>query len=265
MPTETATVPEGPADIEVHRDDQGVATVEIRRGPDNYLDTAVLSDLADVLDVLEGDITCRAIVLVSQGKHFCAGARLSRAVDDLPTGDVNPLYEQVTRLFAGTVPIIAAVQGAAIGAGLGLALAADFRVAAPEARFAATFARLGFHQGFGLSVTLPRVVGAQHATEMFYTGSRVTGEQALRIGLCDRLVPADQLRAEAHDFAVEIASSAPLAVRAIRRTMRGDLAALVKAATELEHREQQVLRRTDDYREGVAATADRRPPEFHGH
>lgn len=251
-------------DLTVALGEDHVATIEINRAPDNYLDVDLARRIADSLDELEADISCRAIVLMSSGKHFCAGARLSPAADDLPTGNTNPLYEQVARLFTGSIPIVAAVQGAAIGAGLGLALAADFRVACPEARFGATFARLGFHQGFGITATLPRVVGEQRAIEMLYTGRRVPGEDALAIGLCDRLVAAHRLRAEAVDLALEIAGSAPLAVRAIRRTMRGALAAEVRAATDLEHAAQQVLRRTQDYKEGVAATAERRPPNFVG-
>lgn len=251
-------------DVQVTVADDHVATVELVRPPDNYLDVDLVRDLADVFGELDSDAGCRAIVLASAGKHFCAGARLSRAADDLPDGDVNPLYQQVVRLFGGSVPIVAAVQGAAIGAGLGLALAADLRVATPEARFAAPFARLGFHQGFGLSVTLPRAVGESQALAMLYTGRRVSGQDALDIGLCDVLVPADELRAAANALALEIAGSAPLAVRAIRRTMRGSLAADVQAATDREHAEQQVLRRTADYREGVAASAERRPPVFTG-
>ena len=253
-------------DLLVDLGDDHVATVVIDRGPDNYIDVGLAAGIADAFEQLEADIACRAIVLASNGKHFCAGARLSRAADDLPTGDSNPLYEHVARMFTGSVPIVAVVQGAAIGAGLGLALAADFRIAGPDARFGATFARLGFHQGFGLSATLPRVVGEQRALEMLYTGKRVKADEALAIGLCDRLVDADDdgLRAAAHELARDIAGSAPLAVRAIRRTMRGGLAAQVQAATHREHAEQQVLRRTDDYREGVAATAERRTPTFMG-
>ena len=101
-------------------------------------------------------------------------------------------------------------------------LAADFRVASPETRFSCNFAKLGFHQGFGISVTLPAVVGQQRALELMYTAVDVRGEEALRIGLADRLVSADELRAAAHAFASEIAASAPLAVLAIRETMRGD-------------------------------------------
>src|SRR6202030_4695081 len=117
-------------------------------------------------------------------KHFCAGANF--AGDTPAEGD---LYEQAVRLFAAGLPLVAAVQGAAVGGGLGVALSADFRVATPETRFSANFARLGIHHGFGITVTLPLVVGHQRALEMLYTGDRLGGEQAHAIGLCDRLVP----------------------------------------------------------------------------
>ena len=242
--------------------DDHIATIEFDKAPDNYIDVELATAIADAIQDLDSNLACRVIVLRSVGKHFCAGARLSPDADDLPSDAGNPLYDQVARMFTGSVPIVAVVQGAAIGAGLGLALAADFRVACPEARFGATFARLGFHQGFGITATLPRVVGEQRAAEMLYTGQRVKGDEALSIGLCDRLVARDDLSAAAGELAVEIAASAPLAVRAIRKTMRGALAEDVTAATGVEHAAQQILRRTDDYREGVRAVAERRPPNF---
>lgn len=253
-------------ELSVELGDDHVASIVIDGGPENYIDVELAAGIADAIERLDSDIACRAILIASDGKHFCAGARLSRAGDDLPRGSSNPLYAHVARMFAGSVPIIAAVQGAAIGAGLGLALAADFRVAGLEARFGATFAKLGFHQGFGISATLPRVVGEQRALEMLYTGKLVKAPEALRIGLCDRLVDGDAtaLRAAARDLAIDIAGSAPLAVRAIRRTMRSGLAAEVQAATDREHSEQQMLRQTEDYREGVAAMAERRSPKFTG-
>ncbi len=179
-------------------------------------------------------------------------------------GETGHLYDEALRLFSIQTPMVAAVQGGAIGGGLGLAMAADFRVASPESRFSANFARLGFHHGFGLTVTLPAAIGQQHALEMLYTGRRVPGDEALRIGLCDRIAPPDSLRAEAHALAAEIGGSAPLAVRSIRQTMRGDLAARVRAATERERAEQERLSATDDFIEGVRATAERRPPKFTG-
>jgi enoyl-CoA hydratase/carnithine racemase len=160
--------------------------------------------------------------------------------------------------------VVAAIQGAAIGGGLGLACSADFRVAAPEARFAANFAQLGFHHGFALTATLPPIVGQQRSWEMLYTGRRVAAEEAADIGLCDRLVDTGQLATAAHAFAAEIAAAAPLAVTSIRQTLRGDLADRVRAATVREAGEQAKLLPTADFAEGVRATAERRPPRFEG-
>ena len=239
-----------------------VATVEIHRPPHNWFDIAVMTELADAILGLDDEPDCRAVVLCSEGKNFCAGADLKGS--DLLDATTT-LYEQAARLFSNRKPIVAAVQGAAVGGGLGLSLAADFRVASPETRFTCNFAKLGFHQGFGISATLPAVVGQQRALELMYTAVDVRGEEALRIGLADRLVAADELRAAALAFAAEIASSAPLALLSIRETMRGDLADRVRVATAREHEEQQRLRETDDFREGVAALAERRPPQFVGH
>ncbi len=241
--------------------DHHVATVEIHRPPHNWFDIDVITLLADSVLGLDDEPECRAVVLCSEGKNFCAGADLSGS-DLLDSTD--RLYQEAARIFANRKPIVAAVQGAAVGGGLGLALSADFRVASPESRFSCNFARLGFHQGFGISVTLPAVVGQQRALELMYTAADVRGEEAHRIGLADRLVAADEMRESAQAFAAEIAASAPLALLSIRETMRGDLAARVEQATAREHREQQRLRGTDDFREGVAAVAERRPPSFTG-
>jgi 2-(1,2-epoxy-1,2-dihydrophenyl)acetyl-CoA isomerase len=253
-----------PAEVTAALGEDFVATVELHRPPDNYFDRALISALADTYHALDADPGCRAIVLCAEGKHFCAGANLtgrSGGGSDLADG-VSSLYREAIRLFEATTPVVAAVHGAAIGGGLGLACSADFRVGCPETRFAANFARLGFHHGFGLSVTLPAIVGQQRSLELLYTGRRIGGEEAARIGLCDRLVPADQVRAAAHALAAEIASSAPLAVRSIRATMRGQLAGQVRAATAREGAEQDRLRETADWREGVRAMAERRAPRF---
>lgn len=253
-------------DLNIELGDDHVAWIEIARGPDNFIDASLAKGIADAFEALEEDMRCRVIVLASSGKHFCAGARLSPDASDIPTGITNPLYAQVARMVKGSIPIIAAVQGAAIGAGLGLALIADLRIATPLARFGATFARLGFHHGFGISTLLPAIVGEQRALEMLYTGRRLKGEEALAIGLCDRLIDGDvdALRAAARELAIEIAGSAPLALRAIRRTMRGALAERVRIATNAEHAAQQALSATADYREGLAASAERRAPRFVG-
>jgi 2-(1,2-epoxy-1,2-dihydrophenyl)acetyl-CoA isomerase len=236
-----------------------VALVEMHRPPVNFFDEALLQELADVLLSLDGDGDVRCVVLCSEGKHFCAGADLR---DMTPEG-IRRVYRHAFSVFTSRRPIVAAVQGSAVGGGLGLALAADFRVASPHSRFSANFARLGFHQGFGLSVTLPAVLGRQRALDLLYTGRAVAGSEALDIGLCDRLTGADP-REAACELAAEIAQSAPLSVTAIRATMRRALVADVSAALDEEAQAQAELLRTADFREGIAAARARRPPVFAG-
>ena len=168
------------------------------------------------------------------------------------------------RLFSAKTPVVAAVQGAAVGGGLGLALTADFRVGAPEARFAANFVKLGIHPGFGLTVTLPNLIGQQTANLMFLTGRRIKGEEALALGLIDQLVPLDEVRSAANAMAAEIAENAPLAIGSVRATVRQGLAERIAAATDHELAEQQWLRATEDAAEGIRAVAERRPGNFHG-
>ncbi len=248
-----------------------VATVEIQRPPHNYFSLGLIQSISSAFEALDEEPQCRAIVLASQGKSFCAGAQLGDAPADRdapPPGGPrgrSHLYYEAVRMFRTETPFIAAAQGAAIGGGLGLAMAADFRVACPESRFASNFARLGFHHGFGLTVLLPDIIGRQSAADMLLTGRRVRGEEARELGLCDRLVPQEDLRATATEMAAEIAASAPLAVRSIRRTLRQGLADRIREATDHEQVEQDWLRRTDDFREGVRANAERRLPDFVGH
>ncbi len=250
-------------DVSVDVGSDLVATVELHRPPNNHFDIELIRSIAEAYEALDGEPGCRAIVLCSEGRHFCAGADFSGRTG--PIGDgARHLYDEAVRLFATRTPVVAAVQGAAVGGGLGLALAADFRIASPQTRFSANFARLGFHHGFALTETLPAAVGRQKALDMLYTGRRLPGDEALRIGLCDRLAPSEQLRDEAHAFAAEIAASAPLAVRSIRETMRLEMAARIQAALDRERAEQERLRLTEDFREGVRSTAERRLGQFQG-
>jgi enoyl-CoA hydratase/carnithine racemase len=239
--------------------DGHVALVEMHRPPTNFFDEALLGAIGQALFEIDEDPEVRAIVLCAEGKHFCAGADL-RNVD---SHGLRRVYRKAFALFSTRKPIVAAVQGAAIGGGAGLALAADFRVATPKSRFSTNFARLGFHQGFGISVTLPAVVGQQKALELLYTGRAVLGTEALEIGLVDRLVDDDP-RAAALDFAREIAGSAPMSLVAIRATMRRTLNAQVHAALDQEAAAQTVLLDTKDMREGIDASIGKREPVFVG-
>jgi enoyl-CoA hydratase/carnithine racemase len=133
----------------VQRHDEHVGVVTLRRPPNNYFDTALIDAVASAYEELDGSAWCRAIVLAAEGKHFCAGLDFSSGGDQ----DIAALYGAALRLFAAPLPVVAAVQGSAIGGGFGLALSADFRVATPGSRFSANFAKLAFHHGFALTVT----------------------------------------------------------------------------------------------------------------
>ena len=251
-----------------------VALMEFRRPPHNYFDVPLIQEIAGALEALDDVPDIRAVVLAAQGKSFCAGANFGdgSSLDEQGQrpGELNReqavrhLYIEGNRLFRTKKPIIAAVHGAAVGGGLGLAMIADFRVVCAEARFVANFTRLGFHPGFALTVTLPAVIGATKAALMFYSSRRVAGEEALAIGLADVLVPQAEVRTAALKLAAEIAENSPLGLIATRATMRGDLAERVLRATEHELAEQTRLRKTADFKEGVAAVAERRLPKFSG-
>lgn len=261
------------ADIEVSLDGY-VATVEIQRPPLNFFDHSLIKQLADAFDALDAQPQCRTIVLASTGKAFCAGANFGTGQED-GTGSADftedgfqnttgKLYQEATRLFSNQKVIVGAIQGAAIGGGFGLALVPDFRIASPAARFGANFVKLGLHQGFGITVTLPRLIGQQAANRLLLTGRRVSGTQAATLGLVDKLVDAEDLRDAAAHLATEIAENAPLAIMSVRATLRRDLADAVAAATRHELAEQQWLRATDDAYEGIRAVAERRPGKFTG-
>jgi enoyl-CoA hydratase/carnithine racemase len=253
-----------------------VGTIEIRRPPLNFFDISLINQIADALDEFDRDIEIRASVLSAQGKAFCAGAnfgdparqeqeaRVAKGDPADSLGPINHLYIQAVRIFRAKKPIVAAVHGAAIGGGLGLAVSADFRVTCPEARFSANFTKLGFHPGFGLTVTLPELIGKNNAELMFYTSRRVTGEDAYKWGLANELVPQDQVKPAALRLASEIAECSPLGLLSTRATMRAGLADRVMAATNHELEEQTKLRATEDFKEGVKATEERRVAHFRG-
>ena len=244
-----------------------VCVVEMNRPPYNFFDGSLIGDLADALEYLDGESDCRGVVLAAQGKAFSAGADFQadsgRALFDDDSGhSAGGLYKHAVRLFRTRKPIIAAIQGPAVGGGLGLALVADFRVVCEHSRFAANFVQLGVHAGFGISHTLPRIVGSQHASLMLYSGRRIGPEAALAMGLADVLSSAERLRDDAVALASEIAAAAPLAVESTRMTLRQGLADAVEHQLQREFAEQLRLAASNDHAEGVRAVSERRPGQF---
>ncbi|MFY4722844.1 enoyl-CoA hydratase/isomerase family protein [Streptomyces sp. LaBMicrA B280] len=252
-----------PGKVTLQRDGH-VAVVELHDPPANFFDRDLLAAIADAGERATAE-DARAIVLCSEGRHFCAGARLADATGGLdPRASAAAVYEQAARIFRLEIPVVAAVQGAAVGGGLGLACAADFRVAGPKSRFEANFSRLGFSCGFALSLTLPRIVGRTRAELMLYTGRALRGAEAYAAGLADRFTGLGEERAAAVGLARELAGAAPLAVRSMRATMRADLLDRLTAALAHELDEQERLWRTEDAEAGITASLERRDPVFRG-
>jgi enoyl-CoA hydratase/carnithine racemase len=240
-----------------------VATVTLHRPPHNFVDAGLVEKLADRMQALDADDACRAVVLASEGKSFCAGAQFNT-----PGGvvaiDPQALYRHAMRLFDTNKPIVAAVHGPAIGAGVGLALVADFRIASSDSRFSVNFNRLGFHPGFALSHTLPALIGRQKAALLFYTGRRIGGEEAVAIGLADEQASPGEVLVRAQALAEEIAASAPAAVQTTRATLREGYAAEARRLNLVEAAHQEVHFASEDFKEGVVAMGERRLPVFTG-
>lgn len=240
-----------------------IATLTFSRPPLNFFDDELIRDLVAALEYLDQLPACRVTLLQADGKTFCAGADFSGSAQNDPQFP-RRLYKFAVRLFRVRKPVITVVEGAAIGGGLGLALFGDFRVTSSRARFSANFNRLGIHQGFGLSVTLPRLVGVQKASLLIATARRIDGVEAVRIGLADVLAEPGEERQAARALAEEIALCAPHAVMSSRETLRMGLADAVDAIIDREAGEQEWQIVMDDFVEGNRAMAERRDPVFTG-
>lgn len=243
-----------------------IASIKFSNAPNNFATVGLLKSIADALELLDKEPDIRVVVLIAEGRVFCAGADLV-SENGFGASSEDPLrefYDQVLRLYATKKPIVAVIQGAAIGAGLGLAVAADFRIASKTARFSANFVALGFHPGFGLTHTLPRLIGHQNAATMILNAKRYKADEALAWGLVDCVTDSENLTEEAMAFAKGIAVNAPLSLVATRATLRGDLLDQVTSTIDHEHQQQLNLQNTEDFAEGIKAVSERRPGNFKG-
>jgi enoyl-CoA hydratase/carnithine racemase len=214
------------------------------------------------------DRSVRVVVVTGEGKAFCAGGDLSwlgaGAQSPIRLRDrMLPFYRTWLSIRDLEVPTIAALNGAAIGAGLCLALGCDLRYATPEAKLAMPFTALGMHPGMAATYLLPEAVGLPRAREMLFTGRVFTGEQAVSIGLVNDVFPAERLLDEVLAVASTVASTAPIATRLTKRAMQHGPRSFVEAL-EWEALAQPVTLASDDLREGLQAQTERRPPVFRG-
>jgi len=250
-----------------------VATLTLNR-PErlNALGDTLRDDLHDAVQRAGADSDVRAIVLTGAGKGFCSGgdvkamneareARAERSIVD----KVAPQRDRVlVAMRDAPQPIIAAVNGAAAGAGMNLALACDIRLAATTARFGQTFVRRGLHPDWGGTYFLPRIVGLAKACELIFTGEMIDAQEALSLGIVTAVYPPEHLLPAARDLAAKIAAGPPLAIRLARRALYRNQAADLEAALEFETFAQNVCAETEDAREGIRAFVEKRAPKFHG-
>ena len=197
--------------------------IKINRPPNNYFDADLICQIADILEKMDQDDNCRSIILHSEGKHFCAGADFTKSNFKNESEAYSALYDQAVRMFRTKKPIIAVVQGAAVGGGLGVALAADFRIACMESRFSANFAKLRLSSRLWYNYYPSQSSRPQMAKKMLLTGVRLKGDEAFKIGLADFLVDRSDLMNKAEELAEDLNSSGPLGLQAIRHTINDEL------------------------------------------
>jgi 2-(1,2-epoxy-1,2-dihydrophenyl)acetyl-CoA isomerase len=247
----------------------GVLTLTLNR-PDklNALNDELAAGLQAALKQAERDDSVRCLVLTGAGKGFCAGQDLgavsgrgSLSFREHLLKTYNPI---VAKLRSLEKPAIGAINGAAAGAGLGLALACDFRYAAAGAKFRMAFSGIGLAPDSGTSYFLPRLMGLSRALEFAYTNAAVTAEEALGLGLVNRVVPPEDLAATVKELATRLAQAPTKALGLTKRALYAAQSATLDEALDYEAYLQDIAGRTDDYREGVAAFLEKRPPKFQG-
>lgn len=249
----------------------GIVVLTLNR-PERYnaMTNTMFDELERAAVALDQDDTVRVVIVTGAGKAFCAGYDLA-AADDLPKlGAIGMLNQQeraaraLLAVRSMRVPVIAAVNGPAAGGGLSLALAADIRIASPEAKFNAAFVRIGLSAGdLGASWLLTRLVGPGAASEICFTGRMVLADEAARIGLVNQV--ADDAVAAAMEVARQIVANSPGGVQLSKRALHANLeVGSYAAALELENRGQALLTRSSDMPEALAAFKEKRPPRFTG-
>ena len=251
----------------------GVATIALNR-PErlNAFDGRMHEELHSVLDDVAADDEIRCLVLRGEGRGFSAGADLKSEDLSREDGEAPDLGEYLRRTYGRTItkistmekPVVAALHGPVYGAGVGLALACDLRVAAESARFSVAFVKIGLIPDAGVTFFLPRVVGLGRAMEMSLLGEAVDAEEAYRIGLVNRVVPDERLDEETAALARRLAAMPTLALGSIKQILYASFESDLETALEREAVSQALCGRTADHEEGVAAFFEKREPNFTG-
>ncbi len=257
--------------LRVERRTGGVVLVVLdNRERRNAMSPGMTKSWTDAITKVRDDPAVRCVVVTGAGSAFCAGGDMEwlgsepQATVDVLRSRMLPFYRAWLAIREVPVPSIAAVNGAAIGAGLCLALACDLRYAATDARLSAPFTTLGMHAGMAATWLLPQLGGLGLAREMLLAGRALTGSEATAAGLVNRAFDGPELLGSVLDIAASVAAKAPIATRLTKAALAEGQPASIEAALQWEALAQPVTMATEDLREGLAAQRDRRPPVFHG-
>jgi 2-(1,2-epoxy-1,2-dihydrophenyl)acetyl-CoA isomerase len=250
-----------------------VAVIRLNR-PDklNALNIELGRDLVHALLRASQDTSVRAVVLTGAGRGFCAGGDLEFILDLRKRNASDELKvlletgkEMCLAIATMTKPVIAAVNGPAAGGGMNLALAADMRIASDQASFAESFAKVGLYPDFGGTYFLPRIVGPALSAELFYTAETLSAEDALRLGIVNRVFPADKFEEETQKIVDVLAGAPTVALRDVKRTIVGDDKKNLEMKLDEEIRLQIHCFQSEDCLEGLNAFFEKRKPSFKGH
>lgn len=254
----------GPVDLEKQ---SGVAQITINR-PDrlNALDGPCRAAMLEALEDAANDGTIRAVVLTGAGRAFCTGQDVAASEELVDAGTtVRDTYNPLAREIRGMPkPVVAAINGPAVGAGLGLALMCDLRFMAEGAYLACSFSRVGLVPDTGASVGLVRLLGHARAYELAVTARRVPAEEALRLGMVNRVVPDDDLLAAAEELAEQLARGPTLAFALTKEAFAAVTELPEDAVLELEAKNQGIAAASGDHKEGVAAFLEKRVAVYKG-
>ena len=257
----------------LYESDQQIARITLNRPENrNSMTKEVLEGLREAVSRARSEEDLRCVIITGSGRSFCAGADFKSQAEQEAAGErfraanerTFAIYSPFLSVLEIEVPTIAAMQGHAIGGGLGLAVVCDLRVANREARYGANFVRLGLHPGMATTYLLPRLLGVPRAVELLLTGRIVSGAEATELGLANYAVEAEKVLPKAYELAREIAGCAPLAVRWTKRSIYRGLDWNPRQAAELEAHAQSRTLETEDVREGIRALLEKRDPVFKG-
>jgi enoyl-CoA hydratase/carnithine racemase len=248
-----------------------IATITLNR-PDklNAFTGPMIEAWAKSLADAQADPEVNVIVVTGSGRAFCAGGDVARMGQGEPTplDHKNSLWEGVHRvpktLETVDKPVIAMVNGLAVGAGMGMTVMCDVRIAAQSARFSTGYVRVGLVPGDGDTYFLPRLIGTARALELLWTADFIEAPEALRLGIVNRVVPADKLPEETYAFARRVADGPQVPVRMIKRLVYQSMRLDLRTHLDLVSSHMAVVRETEDHKEGVQAFKDKRPPKFKG-